>query len=313
MASMQGRHRIVDTVFGAMAAEVLFTAARLGVADLIGNGESTAADLAAEIHADGTSFTRLLRAMAAMGLLTESAPARFQLTESGQLLRSDRPDSLRAFVQMFGDPAMLAAWRELETAVRTGHTTFDQIHGTSFFDYLAQRPKLSAQFNAAMRQGTMAIAEQLPHSYDFSRFHTVADIGGGDGTLLTAVLRANPALQGILFDTAEGLAQADELFKDPVVGARANRIVGDFFTSVPAGADLYLLKSVIHDWDDERCTTILGHLRRVIPDDGRLLIFEPVLPPTVDSATPSLMYLSDLNMLVNAGGRERTHDEFKEL
>lgn len=137
MASLDDRRRIVDTVFGAMAAEVLFTAARLGVADLIGDDESAAADRAAECNADAMSFIRLLRAMAAMRLLSETAPGRFQLTESSDLLRSDHSDSLRAFVQMFGDPAMLAAWRELETARRTGQPAFDKVYGTSFFDYLA--------------------------------------------------------------------------------------------------------------------------------------------------------------------------------
>jgi hypothetical protein len=313
VASLKDTRRIVDTVFGAMAAEVLFTVARLGVADLIGERESAAVDLAAEYNADAVSFTRLLRAMGAMGLLIETTPGRFQLTESGGLLCSNHPDPLRAFVQMFGEPAMLAAWRELETAVRTGHTTFDKVYGTSIFEYLAQIPELSAQFNAAMRQGTPARAQQLLHSYDFTRFHTVADIGGGDGTLLAAVLRANPALRGILFDTAEGLAQANETFRAAAVGDRATSTVGDFFHGAPPGADLYLLKSVIHDWDDERCATILGHLRRVIPDDGRLLIIEAVIPPTVDGAMPLMTYLSDLNMLVNTGGCERTREEFQRL
>lgn len=313
MASLKDIRRIVDTVFGAMAAEVLFTAARLGVVDLIGDGESAAVDLAAHYNADGTSFARMLRAMAAMGLLAEPTPGRFRVTESGGLLRSDHPDSLRAFVQMFGDPAMLAAWRELETALRTGQTTFDKVYGTSIFEYLAHRPELSAQFNAAMRQGTMATAQHLPNSYDFTRFHTVADIGGGDGTLLAAVLQANPALRGILFDTTEGLAQADETFSAAAVGDRATRIVGDFFHSAPPGADLYLLKSVIHDWNDEQCATILGHIRQVIPEDGRLLIIEPVVPPAVDGTMPLMTYLSDLNMLVNTGGRERTRDEFERV
>ncbi len=313
MASLADRRRIVDTALGAMAAEVLFTAARLGVADLIGESEAAAVDLAAHYNADSTSFTRLLRAMTAMGLLTETAPGRFRLTESGGLLRSDHSDSLRAFVRMFGDPAMLAAWRELETAVRTGQTTFDKVYGTSFFDYMTHRPELSAQFNAAMRQTTLAVAQHLPASYDFNGFHTVADIGGGDGTLLAAVLKANPALHGILFDTAEGLAQADETFSAAAVGARATTTVGDFFHSAPSGADLYLLNSVIHDWDDERCATILGHVRRVIPDDGRLLIIEFVLPPIVDCAMPLMTYLNDLNMLVNVGGRERTREEFHQL
>ncbi|HEX2284578.1 MAG TPA: methyltransferase, partial [Mycobacterium sp.] len=267
----------------------------------------------ADVGADATTLTRLLRALAALGVLTETQPGSFKLTGLGALLRSDRPDSMRSFVQMFNDPAMLGAWRELDHAVRTGETTFDRVHGTTFFGYLAERPELSAQFNAAMRQGTALTAQQLPTAYDFSRFRTVADIGGGDGTLLSAVLAAHPHLHGILFDTAEGLAQADDTFKTVGVIDRCATSVGDFFSGAPAGAALYMIKSVLHDWDDERCRTILGHVRAVIPDDGRLLIIEPVFPPKVDGTQPPTMYLSDLNMLVNLGGRERTRAEFEQL
>jgi ubiquinone/menaquinone biosynthesis C-methylase UbiE len=313
MQSADSRTQIVQLVFGAMAAEVLFTAARLGIADRMGDAERTGSDVAGDIGADPTSVTRLLRTMAALGILTETAPGRFSLTEAGALLRSDRPDSMHSFVEMFGDPAMLAAWRELGHAVHTGETTFDRVFGTSFFGYLADRPELSARFNAAMRQGTAATAQQLPDAYDFGKYRTVADIGGGDGTLLTAVLAANPHLHGILFDTAEGLAQADATFTAAGVADRCQTVVGDFFRAAPEGADLYTIKSVLHDWDDDRCRTILAHMRNVIPAHGRLLIIEPVLPPTVDGTLPPQMYLSDLNMLVNVGGRERTRADFEEL
>jgi O-methyltransferase domain/Dimerisation domain len=313
MGAAEDRGRLVGLVFGAMAAQVLSTAARMGIADRLGDDERSGPQLAADLGTDAKTLTRLLRAMAALGLLTETEPGSFKLTDLGALLRCDRPDSMHSFVQMFSDPAMLGAWRELEHAVRTGETTFDRIHGTTFFGYLAERPELSAQFNAAMRQGTALTAQQLPDAYDFSRFRTVADIGGGDGTLLAAVLSAHPHLSGILFDTAEGLAQADDTFTAVGVMQRCRTSVGDFFTGAPAGADLYVIKSVIHDWDDERCRTILGHVRSVIPDDGRLLIIEPVFPPKVDGTQPPPMYLSDLNMLVNLGGRERTRAEFEEL
>jgi hypothetical protein len=296
-----------------MAAETLFTAARLGIADRLGDDERTGAQLAADIGGDPTSLTRLLRTLAALELLSETAPGRFRLTDSGHFLRSDRPDSMHSFVEMFGDPAMLAAWRELEHAAMTGETTFDRVFGTSFFGYLAEHPELSARFNAAMRQGTAMTAQQLPGAYDFSNVRTVADIGGGDGTLLAAVLSAHPHLSGILFDSAEGLGQSDVTFGQAGVADRCQTRVGDFFRGAPDGADLYMLKSVIHDWDDDRCGTILGHVRSVIPADGRLLIIEPVLPPTVDGTLPPQMYLSDLNMLVNVGGRERTRADFETL
>lgn len=313
MGTFQDRRRIVDTVFGAMAAEVLFTAARLRVADGFSDGGRDVAELAVDFGADPAAFARLLRAMAAMGLLTEPAPGRFLLTGAGELLRSDHPESLRSFAEMFGDPAMLAGWRELEASVRTGRTTFDKVYGTTIFEYLGTRPELSARFNASMRQATLMLAAILPHHYDFSRFRAVADIGGGDGTLLAAILTANPTLQGLLFDSPEGLAQARDTLGTAGVRDRVACVSGDFFDSVVSEADLYLLKSVIHDWNDERSATILRNVRRVIPDDGRLLIIEPVVPDTVDGTMPLMTYLSDLNMMVNTGGRERTRDEFERL
>jgi len=218
-----------------------------------------------------------------------------------------------AFVRMFGDPTMLAAWRELEGAVRTGDAAFDKVYGTSFFDHLSANPEVSELFNSAMRQGTTLAAQQLPHQYDFGHFRTIADIGGGDGTLLAGLLQAHPRVRGILFDTATGIAEADRTLRDAGVGERCAILEGDFLTAAPEGAELYLLKSVIQDWDDDRAATILAHIRRVIPDDGRLLIIDPVLPEVVDGSLPSTTYLGGLNMLVNTGGRARTRADFEQL
>jgi O-methyltransferase len=197
--------------------------------------------------------------------------------------------------------------------VRTGRTAFEDEFGTDFFSYLDSHPELSAMFNGAMSQGTQLTAALLPTAYDFDRFRTVVDIGGGDGTLIAAILRAHPALRGILFDTPGGLGQAEATLRQATVLDRCEIRSGDFFTCAPAGGDLYLLKSVIHDWDDERATTILGHCRRAIADGGRLLIIESVLPETVDASVSPITYLSDLNMMVNLGGRERTRADFDQL
>jgi hypothetical protein len=151
MTSMEDRGHLVQLIFGAMAAETIGTAARLGLADRIGDGERSGAELASETAMDPISLTRLLRALASLELLNETSPGRFQLSGSGTLLRTDRPDSMHAFVRMFLDPTILAAWRELDTAVRTRQTTFDQVFGTSFFDHLAANPGAVGQFNAAMR------------------------------------------------------------------------------------------------------------------------------------------------------------------
>jgi hypothetical protein len=309
----EARGNVVRLVFGAMAAQVVATCARLELAGLIGDGERTADDLAGECGADARSMNRLLRALAALELLTEHRPGSFRLTAAGALLRTDRPDSLNSLTRMFTDPAMLQAWQQLELGVRTGRTAFNELFGTDFVSHLSTHPELSAQFNAAMRQGTLTTASLLPTHYPFGRFQTVVDVGGGDGTLLAAVLREHTALRGILFDTPAGLAQAADTLERAAVTERCTVQSGDFFVSVPEGADLYMLKSVVHAWGDERAVTILRHCRQVIPDHGRLLIIEPVLPPAVDGSIPAIMYLSDLNMLVNVGGRERTRVELEEL
>jgi hypothetical protein len=175
--------------------------------------------------------------------------------------------------------------------------------------YPKEEPALSATFNAAMSQFAQAAAAVLPHHYPFDRFTTVADIGGGAGTLLAAILGTHRGLRGILFDTEEGVAQAGTTLSSYDVAIHT----GAFFPEVPGGADLCLIKSVLHDWDDDHCVTILRNCRQAIPDDGRLLIVEAMLPDIVDGSAPPLSYLNDLNMLVLLGGRERTRAEFDTL
>lgn len=291
-----------------MAAQAVGAAARLGIADAIGDGSQSAAAVATSTGADVGAMTRLLRALAGLGLLTESADG-FALTTLGVLLRRDRPDSMHAIATMFTDSTMVGAWQHLDDAVRSGKTTFDDVFGTDFFSHLKENPTLSVTFNASMSSGTRATAAVLPDHYPFDRFTTVADIGGGDGTLLAAILGKHPGVRGLLYDTEEGLAQADVTLTGYDVTTRT----GDFFTEIPGGADLYLIKSILHDWDDDRCVKILRNCRAVIPPHGRLLILEAVLPEVVDGSMPPIMYLSDLNMLVNLGGKERTRAEFEAL
>ncbi|MGX7826285.1 methyltransferase [Actinokineospora sp. 24-640] len=304
--------RLMNLMYGTIGAQVVGIAARLGLADRLGDAELTGAELAESIEAHPDAMARLLRAMAALELVAETRPGRFRLTGAGALLRTDRPDSLNTAVLLLTDPSMLKAWAQPETAVRTGRPAFEQLYGTAFFDHLAAHPHLSERFNAMMRQITLPIAQALPDCYDFSRFHTLADVGGGDGTVLAEILRAHPRLRGVLFDTADGLAQAAATLGRAGVAERCLSLAGDFFASVPAGADGYLLKSVLHDWDDQRCATLLRRCREVVPDDGRLLIVETVLPDTIDPANPT-PYLNDVNMLVNTGGRERGLGEFTAL
>ncbi|PSL00867.1 methyltransferase family protein [Murinocardiopsis flavida] len=305
--------RLTQLVFGIMAGHAVGAAVRLGLPDLLGDRTRSGAELAAECGTDPAALTRLLRALAAHDLLAEGPRGEFRLTEAGTLLRADVPGSVRARVQMFTDPAMVRAWERLDTSVTTGEPAFDAEFGTDFFDHLKGLPELSATFNAAMSSGTRAAAAALPGSFDFSPFDTLVDVGGGDGTLLCAVLAGNPGLNGVVFDSAEGAAEAPPRFRDAGVEGRATASAGDFFAAVPEGGDLYLLKSILHDWNDDRAAAILGNIRRVIPDHGRLLVVEPVLPDVVDGSARPTLYLSDLNMLVNLGGMERTREDFAAL
>ncbi|MDO0935386.1 methyltransferase [Streptomyces sp. DG2A-72] len=311
--------RIVRLAFGTMAAQTLRTAVRLRVVELIGDQQRPAAEVAADAGAEPQPMTRLLRALASLGLLNEHTPDSFSVAPAGALLDSRRPDSLTSLVRLFTEPVIARAWEHLDDSVRTGDIAFDAVYGTDFFSHLAQHPELSAEFNAAMSQAAGASAAVLPGAYDFGRFTKVTDVGGGDGTLLAAVLDAHPRLTGVLYDTAEGLGQARKTLQQHGLMERCSLIAGDFFRSVPEGSDLYLIKSVLHDWTDEQAVTILSRCREVLPPGGRVLIVEPVLPEVVDTdaeahaADGGITYLSDLNMLVNLGGRERTRKDFEEV
>ncbi|WP_327393368.1 MULTISPECIES: methyltransferase [unclassified Streptomyces] len=312
--AQEARNRLVHLVFGHMAARTVRAAVEFGIVDIIGvDGEGTAQEIAERCGTLPQPTHRLLRALAGLGLLTETRPGSFTVTPTGALLSEKDENSFGAFVRMFLDPAMLQAWDQLDESIRTGKTAFDTVFGTDFFSYLDKHPDLSARFNSAMSQGTRSITAALPSLYDFARFTTVVDIGGGDGTLLSAVLKGTPALRGVVYDTAGGLAQAKATFEREGVADRATTAVGNFFTAAPRGGDLYLIKSVLHDWNDEQCVRILGHIRDAIPDEGRLLIVEPVMPTTAEAQGAGVPYLSDLNMLVNVGGRERTREDFAEL
>ncbi|WP_053699578.1 methyltransferase [Streptomyces sp. NRRL F-5755] len=307
------RGTVTGLLFGQLATYAVGTAVRLGVLDRIGAGTRTADEVAADCGTHPQATLRLLRALAALDLLTEPEPAVFEATAAGALLRSDAPDSMYALARIFSEPLMTRARERMEDSVRTGEPVFDAIFGTDFFSHLKSEPELSQVFNTAMGQGTRIAAQDVPPAYDFGRFGTIVDVGGGDGTLLAAILRAHPAPRGMIYDTAEGLAQAGAKLAAEGVADRVTLRTGDFFTEAPTGGDLYLLKSVIHDWNDDQCAQILRHIRQVLPPDGRLLIIEPVLTDTVGPDASALPYLSDLNMLVNVGGRERTRTDFETL
>ncbi|MEV0123232.1 methyltransferase [Streptomyces sp. NPDC050703] len=318
-AGVADRDLIVRLAFGNMAAQTLRAAVRLKVVELLGDTPRRAADVAVDAGAESQSMTRLLRALTGLGLLREHAPGTFSVTPAGALLDPGSPDSLTSFVRMFTDPAIVRAWEHLDGSIRTGEAAFDAVFGTDFFSHLAQHPELSADFNAAMSQAVAETAAALPYAFDFDRFTAVTDVGGGDGTLLAGVLAAHPGLTGAVFDTAQGLAEAPKTMALHGLKERCSLIAGDFFRSVPEGSDLYMMKSILHDWTDDQAVTILSHCRKALPPGGLVLIVEPVLPEVVDTSVEAdvtdggITYLSDLNMLVNLGGRERTRKDFEQV
>ncbi|GGS97227.1 methyltransferase [Planobispora rosea] len=294
-----------------MPAQVLYVAAELDLAAHLAGGERDAAELAAVTGTHAPSLHRLLRAMACLELVTETAPGRFALTETGDRLRDDAPGSFRALARLFCGPDLWASWGLLIDSVRTGEPAWERVTGSPAFEWMARNPEGSAVFNRAMSEGTRRSAPSIIAGFDFTRFGTLVDVGGGDGTLLSAILRAVPGLRGVLFDLPSGLAEAGRNLDG--LRDRCEIVSGDFFAEVPKGADAYLLKGVIHDWDDERATAILRVCRAAMAPESTLLLLELTMPERIDSPDAAVAVMGDINMLVATGGRERTETEFRAL
>jgi O-methyltransferase/methyltransferase family protein len=301
-------------ITGFMVAQAVHVAARLGVADFIDRGTTSTDELARVTETHAPSLHRLLRALAGLGLLQETESRRFALTPIGRALRTGVPGSVRNRALYFGSELMWRGWGELLHSVRTGETAMHHLHGMTTFQYRAGRPDEAALFNAAMGDLTREVAAAVVGVYDFSRFRTIVDVGGGNGTLIGGLLAATPGLRGVVFDTPSGVAEARRYLEAAGVADRCEIIEGDFFESVPAGADAYIMKSIIHDWDDTRSVTILRHCRRAMTAHGALLILERLLPSRVEAtAAHRQVLMGDLNMLAMAGGCERTAEEYQAL
>jgi hypothetical protein len=313
MAQTDARPPVLDMVFGFRNAQIIYVAARLGLADLLAGGPRTSADLAKETDTHQPSLHRLLRALAVLGIVRQTDVETFELAAAGDPLRADAPASVRELILLFCGDEVWRVWGELLYSVRTGDYAWERVTGQPPFEYMADHPELSATFNAAMSAATRVAVPDIIAGCDFSRFRTVTDVGGGDGTLMAAILAAVPSLTGVLFDLPGGLERAGGTLEAAGVADRCQVVAGDFFESVPAGGDAYLLKSVIHDWDDERAIAILRRCREAMPPGGTLLLVEPILPPVTDSLEAAGTVMSDINMLIATGGRERTEEEFRAL
>lgn len=306
------RSPLVDVAWGYMPARIIAAAAELDIADQLAEGPRTTDELAGATGAHPPTLRRLLRALVALGVLAQADPDRFELTELGGHLRSDAPDSVGSIVRFLCSPGPWQAWGDVMTSLRTGETAFDRLFGMQAFEYLAQHPDEAAVFNAAQAQHTRETAAGLIAGYDFSRFGTVADLGGGSGMFLARLLQAEPALRGVLFDIPSGVTAAPSVLEEAGVADRCEVVTGSFFESVPAGADAYVMKMVLHDWDDEQVVAILRNCRAVLPDEGRVLVVERLVPEMI-TPDDTRTLLADLLMLVLTGGRERTEAEYRDL
>jgi O-methyltransferase domain len=281
--------------------------AELKIADLLSSGDRAIDDLAAATGSNAGALYRVMRLLSGEGVFREVSAGRFALTEIGRALRSDEPTGPRNYLRMINSEAYLAFAR-LSDSVRTGEPVFEAVFGKPRFDWLADHPVEAALFQQGMVSVGAGADAAVAEAYDFGSHSQVVDVGGGHGQLLSAILARHPNLHGTLFDRKAGLASATSTPGDAV--ARTRSIAGDFFDSVPAGADVYVLKKVIHDWDDERAAKILENCRRAMLSHGKVLLAETLVPP---GDKPDEIKFIDVVMLAITGGRERTEEEYGEL
>lgn len=294
---------------GMGTARALQVAAQLRVADRLKDGPKAISDLAAATGTHAPSLHRLLRALSSLGVFAEVQDGTFAHTPLSQLLQTDAPGSLHSIAMLQGEPSQWTAWGDLEYSVRTGLPAFDHVYSENFWTYLANHPDTARIFNEAMVAFT-AMAVPAVLAYDFTPISTLVDVGGGYGALLIKILTANRHLRGILIDHLAVVEEAQRRITDAGLSSRCELVSGNFFEDMPAGADAYLLKQVLHTWDDRHCTEILQRCRQVMTPVGRVLVLEQVR--LAGRAVPTTL-LQDLQMLAVFSGRERTEQEFAAL
>jgi hypothetical protein len=307
MSDAQSSQQFSRLMIGGWVTQAIYVAAELGIADQLVDGPRTADELAKHAKAHGGALYRVLRALATVGIFAEDADHRFSLTPLADCLRSDTPDSLRSFGIMAG-AEFYQSWGNLLYSVQTGKPGFQKRFGVPFFQYMTEHPERHAIYDAAMMVHGVAETEPMLDAYDFSAFRTVADIGGGNGRMLTALLKRHPAVHGILFDLPAVAQRAQPGLAELGLSDRCQAVGGDFFSSVPA-ADAYVLRHVIHDWDDDKAAAILRNCRKAMNPGGKVLVVETVIPPLNE---PCFGKWLDLMMLI-VEGRERTRDQYQQL
>jgi hypothetical protein len=298
-------------VGGYQVTQAISAMARLGLPARLADAPLTPDDLAAATSTDPTALARLLRALTALGLLADTDDGRVELTDLGRLLHPDAPDSLAGWAAFVTQPHHWEAWGGLLHSVRTGEPAFAAQHdGESVWEWRQRHPDENAVFNEAMHAASAVTVRRLAEAYDFAPISHLADLGGGDGTLMAAVLSRHPDVHGIVFDLPHVVTAAAPRLEAAGVADRCEIVAGDFFAAIPRGCGAYVLKSILHDWDDDASVRILQRVHDAAGPDGVVLIVERLL----DGPGAALIgALSDLNMMVMTGGRERTLDSWREL
>ncbi len=295
---------LAQMTFGFIISQAISVAAKLGIADVISNDPQTVGDLATATATDQSSLYRLLRTLMSVGIFQKDLDGRYSNTAMSEFLRADHPESLRGIAHLLCDREHWHTHGNMMQSVKTGENGFTYTFGQPFFEYASTRPALGLIFDEGMTSFTRGIANAVTAAYDFSGAQTIADIGGGHGILLSTILQANERANGILFDQPQVVEGAKTSDRIKISG-------GDFFAEIPVAADVYLMKHIIHDWNDEQSKTILTNLAKAAATGVKLLLIESVVEE--DDAMPSMSKVMDLNMLVCTGGKERTAEEYAAL
>jgi hypothetical protein len=295
-----------------LTSRVVCAVAELGVADELSKGPASVATLADSVRADASALARLLRAAASLGIFEELEPGTFKTNSLGQYLETGRPGSMRAWARYVGAPWNQEVWSHFLESVQTGHDVYSIRHGHQFFEHFANHPEQGGVFDAAMTGLSALSDDPIAAAYPFGKCGTVVDVAGGLGGQLAAILARHPKIRGVLFDQTSVIERATPLWQNERADLvdRAAFQAGDFFEGVPQGMDLYLLKSIIHDWEDGKAQKILRRCAEAMPKGGRLLLAELVIPPGNGAHFGKLL---DIAMLALTGGRERTALEYAAL
>jgi len=306
--AMSSHQELSSMLSGAWITQAIYVAAELGIADLLADGPRPVEELADLTATDTGALYRLLRTLAGTGIFAEEPPRRFTITPLAEPLRSDFPGSQRAMAIMMG-AELYETWGQLLHSVRTGRGGFRKAFGSSFFQYMTENPDRHGIYDAAMNGVHGRETEPILDAGNFSRFHRVVDVGGGNGEMLMALLRRHPALRGTLFDLPGVVERARHRIEASDLADRCRIEGGDFFSAVPTGADAYLLRHIIHDWSDEKAVTILSHCQQAMGPEGKVLVIETVIHPGNE---PCFGRWLDLMMLL-VDGRERTEEQYRDL